>query len=165
MPRVFEPEYQRIRSATRRGAEIVVVFEDGSTASIEAKRLLPPDQKSVDWKGMTVNSFEIIVPAIHDRQLEIPWSTIRALTDKNFSRHFAATAEQDARSIRLRIRALREARGISSKDLAERAGIAPQSLSRIEHGRHDVVLTTLQRLLAAMGCSLHDLAFDNSIRR
>jgi len=33
----------------------------------------------------------------------------------------------------------------------------PQSLSRIEHGKDAVVLTTVQRLLAAMGCSMHDL--------
>jgi hypothetical protein len=39
-----------------------------------------------------------------------------------------------------------------------RAGIHPQSLSRIEHGQHDVVFTTLRRVLAAMGCSLRDLA-------
>lgn len=34
-----------------------------------------------------------------------------------------------------------------------------QSLLRIEHGKHDVVLTTL-RILAAMGASLSDVAGD-----
>jgi transcriptional regulator with XRE-family HTH domain/Zn-dependent peptidase ImmA (M78 family) len=156
-----QPEYQRIRSATRRGGQIVVLFEDGSGASVEAKKLIPPNVEGVDWKCMTFSPFEITVPAAHDRELEIPWSTIRVLTDRDFSRYFAATAEEDARRIGLRIRALRESRGISSKELAERAGIAPQSLSRIENGRHDVVLTTLQRILAAMGCSLRDLVPNN----
>ena len=36
--------------------------------------------------------------------------------------------------------------------------ITPQSLSRIEHGHHDVAFQTLSRILAAMGCNLRDLA-------
>ena len=36
--------------------------------------------------------------------------------------------------------------------------ITPQSLSRIEHGHHDVAFLTLSRILAAMGCNLRDPA-------
>jgi mRNA-degrading endonuclease toxin of MazEF toxin-antitoxin module len=39
-----------------------------------------------------------------------------------------------------------------------RNATAPQSLSRIEHRRHEVLLSTLQSLLAAMGGSRHDVA-------
>lgn len=89
--------------------------------------------------------------------VEIPWSTIRALTDKDYSAHLAAAAAEQAKKVGLRLRALRELRHLTSKEVAERAGITLQSLSRIEHGHHDVVFTTLQRILAAMGCSLQDL--------
>jgi len=84
------------------------------------------------------------------------------LTDGEYAAYLAAAADEQARQVGLRIRALRTSRGLSSKELAERAGIAPQSLSRIEHGRHDVVLTTLQRILAAMGYALKDLVADSS---
>ncbi|MGH2388657.1 MAG: helix-turn-helix domain-containing protein, partial [Chloroflexota bacterium] len=50
--------------------------------------------------------------------------------------------------------------GLTGKELADRAGITPQSLSRIEHGRHDIVFTTLKRLLAPMGYGLADLVTD-----
>lgn len=92
-----------------------------------------------------------------DGRIEIPWSSLRALTDREYSAHLVTAAEEQARQVGRRTRELRESRNLSGKELAERAGIAPQSLSRIEHGHHDVVFTTLQRILAAMGASLKDL--------
>lgn len=156
-----KPEYQRISSVTWRDDEIIVLFEDGSWVSLKPKRLLPPDIHAVDWKRMSYGPFEITVPTMDDTELRIPWSTIRALADKEFSRHLATTAEEQARQIGLRIKELRESRNISGKDLAERAGITPQSLSRIENGHHDVVFRTLRRILAAMGCSLKDLVAND----
>ena len=149
--------YQRIASASRDGDELVVCFEDGSLARVEAQRVLPPDTRGADWDAMAVGPYEIAVPT-PDGQVEVPWSTIRALTDKAYAAHLAAAAVEEAREIGRRIKRLREGRHLSSKELAERAGLAPQSLSRIEHGRHDVTFTTLRPILAAMGCSLKDLA-------
>lgn len=152
------PEYQRIARAEHRGDEVAVTFEDGSQVTLKTEQLVSEHVSGVNWSGLKYNLFEIIVPTADDSQLEVPWSTIRALRDKDFSSHLARVAEEEARQIGLRLKELREARGISSKELAERAGITPQSLSRIENGRHDVTFTTLRRILAAMGCSLKDLA-------
>jgi DNA-binding Xre family transcriptional regulator len=150
-------EYQRIASANHQGDKLVVRFEDGAWASLDRRRVLPAESEHVDWDAMSVNAYELVIPTAGGR-IEVPWSTIRVLTDREYAAHLAAAAEDQARLIGLRIKQLREARGLSSKELAERAGITPQSLSRIEHGRHDVVFTTLQRILAAMGHSLRDLA-------
>jgi len=79
------------------------------------------------------------------------------MTDRNYRQHLARAAGEQARHVGAKIRELRKARGLNGKELAERAGIMPQELSRIERGEHDVVLTTLQHLLAAMGCSMQDL--------
>lgn len=150
-------EYQRIAEAEHRGDQLRVLFEDGSWVSLDPSRLLTPDAQQADWSAMRVSPFELTLPA-QEGEVEVPWSTIRALTDRDFSAHLAEAADEQARQVGLRIRELREARGLSGKELAERAGITPQSLSRIEQGRHDVVFTTLQRILAAMGCSVRDLA-------
>ena len=56
--------------------------------------------------------------------------------------HLALEADNEARRVGRRLSALRKRSGLSSKALSERAGITPQSLSRIERGRHDVVFTT-----------------------
>jgi DNA-binding Xre family transcriptional regulator len=149
-------EYQRIAAVERDGEALVVCFEDGSRVSVDPRILLPASS-TVDWDGLTANPYEIVVPGA-DGPMEVSWAAIRALTDRDYAAHLAAAAEEQARQVGLRIKELRQQRGLSSKELAERAGIAPQSLSRIEHGRHDVVFTTLRRILAAMGCSLRDLA-------
>jgi DNA-binding Xre family transcriptional regulator len=150
-------EYRRIVSAELQGSDIVVRFADGTWAGVQAKRLMPDYRSDLNWSALTFTPYEIIVPA-GSASVEIPWSTVRVLTDADYSAHVAEVAEQEARQVGRRLRELREARNLGSKELAERAGITPQSLSRIEHGHHDVVFTTLQRILAAMGCSLRDLA-------
>jgi transcriptional regulator with XRE-family HTH domain len=110
-----------------------------------------------NWDALTFSPYEIVVPTLQG-EIEVPWSTIRLLSDKEYSAHLADAAEEEARQIGLRIKELRTSRNLSGKEVAERAGITPQSLSRIENGRHDIVFTTLRRILAAMGYSLKDLA-------
>lgn len=153
------PAYRRIVSASHRGSKLLIQFEDGAWETVDAERVLPLGTRNPDWAALTFDSQEIAVPT-QEGEVDIPWSMIRALTDKDFAAHLADVAAEQARQIGLRIRELREQRELSSKELAERAGITPQSLSRIEHGHHDVVFTTLQRILVAMGCSLKDLVVD-----
>jgi DNA-binding Xre family transcriptional regulator len=150
-------EYQRIASAVRAGDALVVRFDDDTRVEVEAARVLPPGTRSPQWESMTVTPYEVIVPAL-DGEVEVPWSTIRVLADKEFSAHLAAAAAEEARYVGRRLRELRRRRNLSGKALAERAGITPQSLSRIEHGHHDIVFTTLRRILAAMDYSLKDLS-------
>ena len=55
-----------------------------------------------------------------------------------------------------RLRALRLARKLTQKNLALLSGISQQHLSLLEQGRGGVELTTLQKLLDALG---HELSF------
>jgi transcriptional regulator with XRE-family HTH domain len=56
-----------------------------------------------------------------------------------------------------RIRARRLALGLTQDALAERAGIVSVHLSRIEHGEHDVGVTTIQKIAAALETTPADL--------
>ncbi len=150
------PAYRRISSATPRGDTLVVLFEDGSWVEVDRARIIRPEARGVRWREATATPYEVVVPTAGD-PIEIPWSTIRAVTDRDYSAYLAEVADEEARQIGMRIRELRERRGLGSKELAERAGITPQSVSRIEHGKHDIVFTTLRRILAAMDYSLADL--------
>jgi DNA-binding XRE family transcriptional regulator len=149
-------QFQRIASVEHTGDTLVVRFADGSEVFVDPERVLPANVQGVNWDALQAGDYKITVPS-QDGQVEIPWSTIRALTDREYASHLAVAAEEEARLLGRRIREFRESRGLTSKEVAERAGIAPQSLYRIEHGHHDVVFTTLRRILAAMGCSLKDL--------
>jgi transcriptional regulator with XRE-family HTH domain/Zn-dependent peptidase ImmA (M78 family) len=106
---------------------------------------------------MTYNSFEILIPA-KPKEIEIPWDKIRVITDKDYSKHVALLAEEQGRLVGIKIKRLREKKGIKSFELADRAGITPQTISRIEQGRTDVSFANLRKILAAMGCTLKDLA-------
>ncbi|NDZ80413.1 helix-turn-helix transcriptional regulator [Streptomyces sp. SID10853] len=60
-------------------------------------------------------------------------------------------------TVRLRIRGLRRARGWSLDNLAERAGISPSQLSRIETGHRRINLDQLAAIARALGTSLDQL--------
>jgi DNA-binding Xre family transcriptional regulator len=152
----YQRGYMKMVSVHPEGSDLVVDFADGSRACVEAKTLLPPDTDPVEWDRLTWSPYEIAVPNAYE-VVVIPSERVRMLTDKDYSQYLARAAEEQARRVGARIRELRKARGMTGKELAERAGIMPQSLSRIEHGKAAVVLPTVQRLLAAMGCSIHDL--------
>lgn len=64
-------------------------------------------------------------------------------------------SEKEARELEnvigCRIRTLRKAAGLSQEELAERADIAPQFLSRLENARHVPSVQTMLRLARALG--------------
>lgn len=154
------PRFQRICSAKINDNNLWVRFEDGTTAEIESHKILPSEINQPRWEQLHFNPYEIILPA-ENGEIEVSWSTIRALTDAEYSAHLAKMAEEQAKKIGRRIKELRKRRDMKGKDLAERAGITPQSLSRIENGKHDIVFSTLQKLLGAMGYGLKDLTVES----
>ena len=52
----------------------------------------------------------------------------------------------------MRIKALRAKQKITQAELAERAGISHGYLARLETGRQDPTITTLEKLPKASGC-------------
>jgi transcriptional regulator with XRE-family HTH domain/Zn-dependent peptidase ImmA (M78 family) len=157
-PRWEQPQYGRMTDVAYDGELLHVTFANGDTVAVEPARLLPrTEAATADWSEVTIDGPEIQAPA-DGRPLAVSWLDVRALTDAEFSAHLAQIADEEARQVGQRIRYLRESRDLSSAELARRAQITPQSLSRIELGRHDVVFSTLQRLLAAMNYTLADLA-------
>jgi transcriptional regulator with XRE-family HTH domain/Zn-dependent peptidase ImmA (M78 family) len=156
-----DSSYQRITTVAFKDGTLKVTFDNGETVEVDAQSLLPPSAVQPRWEELKHDAFELCVPT-KDRMVEIPSSRIRVLTDEDYSAHLADAAEEQAKKIGRRIRQLRKSRGLIMSELASRAGIARQSLSRIENGKHDVVFTTLRKLLAAMDCSLSDLANADS---
>lgn len=55
-----------------------------------------------------------------------------------------------------RLRTLREAKGLSQRALARRAGVSNATISLIEHGRTDPSLGMLKKILDAMSVSVSD---------
>jgi transcriptional regulator with XRE-family HTH domain len=59
--------------------------------------------------------------------------------------------------VRDRLRALRVERGLSQEEVAERAGMAPSTLSRLESGARRLALDHLAPLAGALGVEVGDL--------
>jgi transcriptional regulator with XRE-family HTH domain len=54
------------------------------------------------------------------------------------------------RRLAMKIKALREERGLSQERLAAKAGLSREHLTRLEAGRHDPTFGTLSRLAKAL---------------
>jgi transcriptional regulator with XRE-family HTH domain/Zn-dependent peptidase ImmA (M78 family) len=152
-----EPAYQRFADASGAGHELSIAFENGDEVSLDVRRLIDVGEGIPAWSELAVESYELRLP-IGSRLIDVGWLDVRALSDDGFANHLADRAGRQAHEVGHRLRLLRERRQLSGRELAERAGITPQSLSRIERGRHDIGFSTLQRLLAAMSYELADLA-------
>lgn len=59
-----------------------------------------------------------------------------------------------ATQVAARIKELREARGLSLRQLARRSGLAPESVSRSERGVNQISLTNLDRLCRGLEVDL-----------
>jgi DNA-binding Xre family transcriptional regulator len=100
--------------------------------------------------------YHLEIPA-RPEPIEVPGFAIRALTDPILAAHLARKAEESARQVGTRLRALRKARGLTTAQVAERVGMAQQNVSRIEQGWHAVSFPTLEKILAAMGYPPEDI--------
>src|SRR3954468_18649252 len=68
-----------------------------------------------------------------------------------------ATPPQDHASIGPRVKALREAMGLSLRDLAERSGVSAPMLSQVERGDTSPTLTVAGRIAGGLELSLSQL--------
>ena len=149
-----EPEYHQIKAASIENGVLAVSFADNSLVAVPVTELLGAQIKPVD---VTFTDYEVVVHTATG-DVELPWTAIRRMADAEFEEHWVQMAAAEDRRVGACIRKLRVTRNLTGRDVAIRAQITPQSLSRIEHGHHDVAFQTLSRILAAMGCNLRDLA-------
>jgi DNA-binding XRE family transcriptional regulator len=153
--------YHRMTAARYDAGDLVVDFQDGTRARVSARKLLPQNAYDPDWAGMVVDSYELVVPDSGGR-VEIPWSRIRLLTDPAFDAHWRAMAAKEDRVIGDRIAALRLDRGLTVAELARRAEVPLETLTRVEAGQLRADFTLLERLLAPVGATLDDLVVESA---
>lgn len=156
-----EVKYQTIKSAQVDNGRLLVEFANQDKAAIPLTVLLSSlnetELTELKTSDLTVHPYEIIVKT-NVTEKAIPWDKLRVITDKEFSKYLAQEAESQAKLVGIKLKRLREKKGIKSNELAERSGLTAQTISRIEKGHQDVSFSTLKRLLASMGYGLADLA-------
>ncbi len=164
MNKTFDGPYLEIKRTSVSEKVLHVTFGNGESIELPtAKLTLPRVPTAIHWTQARVNEFgtAIVVPAKPD-DVEIPADLLRRLTDRQFADHVVGLATEQARLIGSRLKQLRQARGLTQAAVARLAQIEPANLSRIENGKFDVASRTLWRILAAIGCSVADLASTQS---
>jgi DNA-binding XRE family transcriptional regulator len=91
------------------------------------------------------------------RDIQVSASSLRAALDEEYRARLLSADDSERKTVGANIRAVRESLSLSQQELSRRSGVAQESLSRIETGRRDPRLGTLQRLARGMGLSLAQL--------
>ncbi len=61
------------------------------------------------------------------------------------------------RTVGAQVKSERKAAGLTQEALAEKTGMAPRTIQKIEAGDITILITTLRRLREAIGCKFSDL--------
>lgn len=82
------------------------------------------------------------------------WDDIKAARANSAHRRRGYESAGRAVRLALEIRGLREARGLSQRELAERVGTTQSAIARLEAGNISPSLPTLDRVADALGAEL-----------
>lgn len=75
-----------------------------------------------------------------------------------------ATSSRSGTGLGAAVRAAREARGLTLRELARRIDVSPSFVSQVEHGKANPSVGTLYALVSALGTTLDDLIGDGADR-
>lgn len=134
--------------------DLRVEFANGDVVVLPFRRLgvLEPSRAEIVDDGLGV----LVVAG--GRPVNVSWTQIRAASDADFAHEMRRRDSEEARRIGMRLKALREDKGISQRHLAEQVAMPPAQLAKIESGTYDLRMSTVSSLLRAMGASLTDIA-------
>ena len=134
-------------------------FEDGLERAVRWEDL--PFSRALGFRpvaasvGETGESVALVNHA--GSAIDVSATSIRAALDDEYRARVQVEDDTERKIVGARLRAVRESASLSQMELSRRSGIAQESLSRIETGRRDPRLGTLQRLARGLGLSLNQL--------
>ena len=91
-----------------------------------------------------------------DTVTEIPWDRIRSVADPEFRAHLAACANERARWLGRRIRAMRLEAGLTPVALAEKIGVPREVVINLEAGKIEAQTELIEDIAIAVGRRLRD---------
>jgi DNA-binding XRE family transcriptional regulator len=106
---------------------------------------------NVEWRPD--RGFGVTTPAPYDYGTGVDEAYDNAEAVYNRVVHLVETGGSTVPPEAVRLAELRQSRGLSQAELAERAGVKQANISRIE-GRDDLKISTLVKVVAAMGATL-----------
>jgi DNA-binding XRE family transcriptional regulator len=138
---------------------LYVCFEDGLERAVHWADLPFASRLGVIPVAVSTGSGGESLAVVDEsgREVDVSAESLRAALDEECRARLLSADQAERRATGARIRVAREGLGLSQLELSRRSGIAQESLSRIETGRRDPRLGTLQKLARGMGLSLEQL--------
>lgn len=135
-------------------------MENGKMYNLKIAVLTEADSSKVTEWSIGEERNYIRVTQESGNWFEIPWDDILYHCEPEYE-YFKGNQEQDSneslKKIGERVRDLRKARGFSVNDLAVKAGMKRPNLSRLEHGKHQPSLETIERIAEALNTSVAEV--------
>lgn len=153
-----EEGYADVVNASRAGTNLEVEFANGDVVLLPASDFGLRGAFNVTVDGDDRMSINVFTETGQSRKLS--WTLIRSVADPAFAREMRRRETDEARRIGLRLRALREDKNLSQRDVARIVGMSAPQLSKIESGSLDIRVSTVQSLLRALGGTLADISGD-----
>jgi len=131
----------------------LIWLENGKSYLLQISDLPEADPSAVIQWSLGSGMDHIKVVQQSGNVVEIPWDIVLYNCEPDYEffkgNNLSLETNQESR-IGQRIRQAREQKGYTVQQLAERSGIKRPNLSRLEHGRHQPSLETLERIAEAL---------------
>jgi transcriptional regulator with XRE-family HTH domain/Zn-dependent peptidase ImmA (M78 family) len=154
------PGYSDVRRAVRVGTDLHIEFMNGDVVSVPSTRFGVEGDFEVRFDADDSPAVQLVADS---GVRELSWGQIRTATDPDFAQEMRRQDAEESRRIGRRLRALREDRGLSQREVAGLVGMPAPQLSKIESGTYDMRVSTVQTLLRAMGASFADISGPDAL--
>jgi transcriptional regulator with XRE-family HTH domain len=133
-------------------------FKNGRTYFLRRKDIPEDDGSKIKKYAIENDAYYFTVQLKSGREYIVPWDFILHMCEEKYEFHKSKAVESiSSAEIGKRIKGLRNKKGIRQSDLAKKTGILRANIARIESGRHNPSLETLERISGAMGIPVADL--------
>jgi len=138
-------------------AGLVIAFADGLRGLVPFADV--PEIGSLEEIATLAlpNPYEVVVAKRKDETIELPWDFVRNYCDPSYRPRVERVAAKGRIEIGARVRALREAAGLTQEKLASAARIGRVTIARIESGEQFPRYKTLLALADALDRDPADL--------
>jgi DNA-binding XRE family transcriptional regulator len=155
------PEFGRkIRDARFLVGEdrFIVTFDSGKEYSFPRSSLEVDDGSDLVNLQVDRRRFFFRVTQVSGNHYEIPWDRVLREAEPSYS-YFRGRLNRTRKThdVGAAIRKLREAKGITQKELAGAVGMMRNNISRIEAAKHRPTLETVERIAKALKVAVADL--------
>ena len=154
------PGYSDVTTADRVGADLQIEFINGDVVRVPSTRFGVEGEFDVRFDADDSPAVQLVTA---NGVRELSWVQIRTATDPDFAQEMRRQDGEESRRIGRRLRALREDRGLSQREVAGLVGMPAPQLSKIESGTYDMRVSTVQTLLRAMGASFADISGPDAL--